>query len=130
MMLRRPLHPLAIALALVLAGTACDNDATGLAEPDEFLLFLSTRDGALDPLGRPMADIYRMDGDGSGAINLTGQPAWLYLHMALSPTWSGRARTRGATRGPAGRRTARWSLSPRTVKAARWGTSVGSMMPT
>lgn len=84
-MLRRPLHPLAMALALVLAGTACDNDGTGPAEPDEFLLFLSTRDGALDPLGRPMADIYRMDGDGSGAINLTGQPAWLYLHMTLSP---------------------------------------------
>jgi Tol biopolymer transport system component len=86
MELRVSVYVLAIALALALVVTACHDDATGPdAEPDEYLLFLSTRDGALDDFGRPMADIYRMDGDGSNVTNLTGQPVWLYLHMTLSP---------------------------------------------
>lgn len=78
-------HLILVAL-LPLAGVACGDSAVGPEpEPEEYLLFLSTRDGAVDPLGRPMSDVYRMNADGSGVTRLTQDPAWHYYHMSLSP---------------------------------------------
>lgn len=71
---------------LPLAAIACGDSTVGPEpEPAEFLLFLSTRDGAVDQLGRPMSDIYRINADGSGATRLTHDPALHYYHMSLSP---------------------------------------------
>jgi Tol biopolymer transport system component len=79
---RRPIN--AVVAALVLAGVACSDPAAPNTEVEERLLFLSTRDGALDQLGRPMREIYLMTSDGSGPVNLTQQPS-TYLHLSLSP---------------------------------------------
>jgi TolB protein len=82
----RPFVPtLAAALTLVL--TACAESTTGPPgePPEPFLLFLSTRDGAVDHLERPLRDVYRLRADGTGAANLTGSPSFLYVHMSLSP---------------------------------------------
>jgi Tol biopolymer transport system component len=75
-----------IAAACALANAACAEPIAGPdTGPEEQLLFLSTRDGALDDLGRPMLDIYRMNADGSDVVNLTRQPSFNYIHLSVSP---------------------------------------------
>jgi TolB protein len=76
---------IAIAGLYVFTFAACTEKAVGPEdEPEENILFLSTRDGALDHLGRPLQNIYRMNKDGTGLENLTGQPS-RYIHLSLSP---------------------------------------------
>lgn len=72
------------ALSLLLAGCSDPAGPSG-EEPEPHLLFLSTRDGALDELGRPMKDIYSIATDGTGAENLTQDPAFVYAGLSLSP---------------------------------------------
>ncbi|HSJ24879.1 MAG TPA: hypothetical protein VK929_09440 [Longimicrobiales bacterium] len=75
-----------LAAASAVAGTACSDPGTGPgADPPEYLLFLSTRGGATDDLDRPLRDIFRANTDGSGAVNLTGQPTLNYVHASVSP---------------------------------------------
>jgi TolB protein len=78
---------LALMAGVVLLGvTACSDSSGPGSDLEEHLLFLSTRSGGLDELGRPARDIYRMEGlDTAAVLNLTGQPAWFYAHMSLSP---------------------------------------------
>jgi TolB protein len=80
------LTPVVLVLPLLPVLPACDGDVLDTGdEPGEQILFLSTRVGAMDQLGRPMRDIYRMDANGEGVENLTRQPAWAYRHLSLSP---------------------------------------------
>jgi TolB protein len=77
---------LPVALFCSLVAAACGGDALGPeGEAPDQLLFLSTRDGATDQLGRPMFDIYRVNADGTGVRNLTRNPAWLYTTLGVSP---------------------------------------------
>jgi Tol biopolymer transport system component len=76
---------LTAAAAVLLLLTACKDLVGPISEVEEQLLFLSTRDGATDGLGRPTKEIYSIAADGTGAEKLTGQPAWMYAHMGLSP---------------------------------------------
>lgn len=82
--------PILLAAALHLPLAAC-GDVAGPPEerqPEPDLVFLSTRDGALDEMGRPMRDIYRISTDGTGAENLTRHPAFVYSDLSLSPDGS------------------------------------------
>lgn len=75
-----------IAAAFVAGLAACTEPLAGPdVEPEDHLLFLSTRDGALDTLGLPLREIYRMKADGSGARNLSRHPGRGYDGMSLSP---------------------------------------------
>lgn len=75
------------AVAAVLGLAACTESTTEpeMEAPEPYLLFLSTRDGAVDQLDRPLRDVYRMRADGTGAVNLTGSPSFLYTGMSISP---------------------------------------------
>jgi Tol biopolymer transport system component len=76
----------AVASLVVLTLPACRDDGVGPADtPQDQLLFLSTRVGGTDELGRPLRDIYRVNADGTGVEDVTQQPAWLYSHLDLSP---------------------------------------------
>jgi Tol biopolymer transport system component len=78
---------IATAALLALASAACEDPGVGPGpEPEEHLLFLSTRDGATDEYG-PLSEIYRMNADGTGVENLTRQPG-LYHGLSLSPDGS------------------------------------------
>ncbi len=75
-----------LAAMLVLFFASCTDQSVDPAEElIQQLLFLSTRDGATDDLGRPMKEIYRMNEHGAAVENLTHHPAWLYGHLSLSP---------------------------------------------
>lgn len=74
------------ALPVLLLATVGCADGVGPGEaPGAQLLFLSTRDGAVDRLGQPMRDIYLMDAGGTGAENLTNAPARRYAQLSLAP---------------------------------------------
>lgn len=81
-------HPTLVVLAGLAALTlpACGDNSVGpAADPQDQLLFLSTRVGGTDELDRPLRDIYRVNADGTGVENVSQQPAWRYWHLDLSP---------------------------------------------
>jgi Tol biopolymer transport system component len=81
--------PAVFAILFLPVFTACDHGVLDSGnEPGEQIMFLSTRVGATDQLGRPMRDILRMDANGEGVENVTRQPAWEYRHLDLSPDGS------------------------------------------
>jgi Tol biopolymer transport system component len=86
---RRPRFGLLLVIVLLLPALSGCSDAFGPdpGGPDDpapdALLFLSTRDGATSLLG-PLADIYRVNTDGTGLENLTRAPS-RYLHLSLAP---------------------------------------------
>jgi Tol biopolymer transport system component len=73
----------AVASLLAIGASACSDPAGPADEPPAHILFISTRDGAVDDFGRPLWDIYRMNQDGTGIANLTEHPA-RYVHVSLS----------------------------------------------
>jgi TolB protein len=76
-----------VALAgLVLIAAVCGETPIGPVDEEtgDEMLILSSRDGATDHLDRPLFDLYRMNADGTGPKNLTGQPA-NHFHLSLSP---------------------------------------------
>ena len=82
----RPLHFVAsILLGLVAAG--CDGGVTGPSgQPQDQLLVLVHQPGQMPPYLR-VSDIYRINADGTGAVNLTSSPA-VYGGLDLSPDGS------------------------------------------
>jgi TolB protein len=75
----------ALLLPLAPALAACgETPVEPVEETSDEILILSSRDGAADHLDRPLFDLYRMNAGGTGAVNLTGQPA-NYVHLSLSP---------------------------------------------
>ncbi len=82
---RKLFTPVAVAGLFVLALTAClDKLVDPVDEPEEEMLFLSTRVGGTDEHGRALRDIFRMDATGNEIGNLTQRPAWGYWHLSLS----------------------------------------------
>lgn len=76
----------AVASLVVVTLPGCKGDAVGPGEQSQDrLLFLSTRVGGTDMLGRPLRDIYRVNADGTGVEDVTQHPAWWYSHLDLSP---------------------------------------------
>lgn len=75
-------------LAFVFGG--CTDWITRSGEPADSILFISDRDanGAKNPSGFPLTDIYRIDADGSRLDNLTRKPAG---YRSLSPSPDGRS---------------------------------------
>lgn len=76
----------AVASLVAMALAACRDDVVGpVFTSQDQLLFLSTRVGGTDELGRPLQDIYRVNVDGTGIEDVTQHPAWRYWHLDLSP---------------------------------------------
>ena len=82
----RPLHVVAsILLGLVAAG--CNDGVTGPSgQPQDQLLVLMHQPGPMPPYLR-VSDIYRINADGTGAVNLTNDPA-VYGGLDQSPDGS------------------------------------------
>jgi Tol biopolymer transport system component len=75
-----------LAFPLLLGLAACGDNVVDPGDaPEEQILFLSTRVGDEDPLGRPMRDIFRVNVGGTVIENVSQQPAWMYWHLHLSP---------------------------------------------
>lgn len=78
----------AAAALLVVPLSACkDSSGPGNAgkEAQDHILFVSDRGGQTSDTGTPLNDIYAMNADGTEVTNLTGTPAAVYRHLALSP---------------------------------------------
>jgi TolB protein len=75
-----------VAALTVLIFPACDDDSVGpQVEPQDQLLFLSTRVGDTDAGGRDQLGIYRVNADGTGVERLPVPAAAWWESLSLSP---------------------------------------------
>lgn len=79
---RRRARP-AILAAVLMASLAGCGEPTGPGAGADQLLFTSSRAGVMQG-STPMFDIFRMNADGSGEVNLTNRPG-RYHYLALTP---------------------------------------------
>lgn len=82
-------HEVSFALAgLFLIATGACSDVSGPGEeprePQDKILFLSSRVGGHPPYGGRLMDVFQMNADGSGVVNLTNDPA-VYSAPQISP---------------------------------------------
>jgi Tol biopolymer transport system component len=76
-----------VAAALLVASPACEAEPAGVIDTGspERLVFVSFRDGLTNEHGTAASEIYRIDADGTAAVNLTRAPAAYHGHLHASP---------------------------------------------
>ncbi len=77
----------AILLVLMVLTACADSVGPGEddSDPQDLILFVSDREGAVGSAGELLSDIFSVHEDGSGVTNLTHAPAKVYRELSLSP---------------------------------------------